>query len=92
VKGRNAAGEFEPGAIRTVDEVVFPSGAVQGLCDAGNLCAECHQGRESGLTIANAIAANPHRFLNRHYFAAAIRFGTEMTAPSIPDGPTSWEG
>jgi hypothetical protein len=81
---KNAESEFELGATRVVDEVVFPSGAVQSLGDASNLCAECHQGRESGLTVANAIAANPggpHRFLNRHYFAAAaIRFGTEVTA------------
>ncbi|BCR05994.1 c-type cytochrome [Desulfuromonas versatilis] len=81
---KNAAGEFELGATRTVNQVTFPSGAVRTLGDASNLCAECHQGRESGLTVANAIATTPggpHRFLNRHYFAAAaIRFGTDVDA------------
>lgn len=51
-----------------------------------NLCLECHQGRESTLTMNNALAAFPDldkvdpaiRFRNIHYLAAgATLFGTQ---------------
>jgi hypothetical protein len=84
LQAKDAAGAFVLGPLRSVDEVAFPSGAVQSIPDGSNLCMECHQGRESGLTVVNAIAENPagpHRFINRHYFAAAaIFFGSEVTA------------
>jgi nitrate reductase cytochrome c-type subunit len=67
-----------------IADVTFPSGAVRSLEDDSNMCMACHQGRESGLTVANEIATNPggpHSFINRHYFAAAaILFGTEVQA------------
>ena len=70
----------------TADDVTFPSGLV---VDSGsnttNLCMQCHQGRESGASVAALIGDLPAdevsaslRFLNVHYFAAgATRFGTQ---------------
>jgi hypothetical protein len=72
-------------------QVTFPSGAVLtfGEDDAGesNLCMNCHQGRESTVSVNNAINAvgvGPDtvdaglRFRNVHYFAAgATLFGTD---------------
>ena len=64
----------------------FPSGAE---LDTGNpdsnLCINCHQGRESSVSVSRSIAGLPAdepsenlRFLNVHYFAAgATLFGTE---------------
>ena len=69
-----------------VEKVKFPSGAV---LDTGspesNVCANCHQGRESGVSLAaligdaeDDVVAENLRFLNVHYFAsAATRFGAE---------------
>ena len=71
---------YEAGAVK------FPSGA---SIDSGepdtNLCMNCHQGRESGVSvdklIGDAAADDPAeglRFLNPHYFAAgATRWGSE---------------
>ncbi len=71
---------------RQVDDVTFPSGATlsTGSLDS-NLCVSCHQGRESGLSVSDAIAgldldtvAASLRFINPHYFAAgATFFGTQ---------------
>ena len=71
---------------RQVAEVAFPSGATldTGSLDS-NICINCHQGRESGLTISEAIAgldpdtvAESLSFRNPHYFAAgATLFGTQ---------------
>jgi hypothetical protein len=73
---------FEP---YTVEAVRFPSGA---LLDSGdptsNICLNCHQGRESGLSVAGAVAGfaedevmSDARFVNVHYFAAgATLFGS----------------
>jgi hypothetical protein len=70
-----------------VASVKFPSGAE---VDSGNqdtnLCMNCHQGRESGVSIARAIGSAEDdavteslRFLNPHYFAAgATRFGADV--------------
>ncbi len=66
-----------------VQQVVFPSGAIKTLGDSSNICMQCHQGRESGLSVVNATPAGNgyYRFINRHYFAeAAIFFGSEVTA------------
>jgi hypothetical protein len=69
-----------------VAEVEFPSGAVLSLDDPdANLCLNCHQGRESTVSVNNLIEGlEPDagderlRFLNVHYFAAgATLFGTE---------------
>jgi hypothetical protein len=68
---------------RQVDKVKFPSGAVLdiGSKDA-NLCLECHQGRESTVSVNAAIKSSgltddqvatkdkPLGFRNPHYFAA----------------------
>jgi ribosomal protein L31 len=73
----------------SVAEVKFPSGAV--LTFPGdpppdaNLCLECHQGRESTVSVNKAIGDLPAdtvsadlRFRNPHYFGAgATVFGTE---------------
>ena len=67
------------GALRTVDEVELPSGAVVG--DAGNpsnLCLVCHAGRASKSTIDAAIAAADLSFQDVHQLpAAAVRFGAD---------------
>jgi hypothetical protein len=59
------------------DTVTFPSGAVQDLNNSSNICMTCHQGRESGQSIDDAIADNPggpYSFINIHYFPAAATF------------------
>jgi hypothetical protein len=81
-----------------VNEVTFPSGAVLGFdnnVDA-NLCIECHQGRESTVSVNAAIAragVGPNEvsedlnFRNPHYFAAgATLFGVEA------EGAYQYEG
>ena len=69
-----------------VESVKFPSGAVIDSGDPDtNLCMNCHQGRESGVSIARLIGdaeddvvSESLRFLNPHYFAAgATRFGAD---------------
>ena len=76
-----------PGYTRyDMPEVEFPSGAE---LDTGNpdsnLCLNCHQGRESGVSVEEAVegleldtVAGSLRFINVHYYVAgATRFGTE---------------
>lgn len=69
-----------------VKEVKFPSGAVVEAPDENSgLCLNCHQGRESTVSMNKLIGdaeadtvSESLRFLNVHYFAAgATRFGTE---------------
>lgn len=70
-----------------VASVRFPSGAVVAFEDApdNNLCLNCHQGRESSVSVTNAVkgldvdvASDKIRFRNVHYFAAgATLFGTD---------------
>ena len=69
-----------------VTEVKFPSGATIDSGDLDtNLCMNCHQGRESGVSVSKLIGdaeadvvSDKLRFLNPHYFAAgATRFGAE---------------
>lgn len=69
-----------------IENVKFPSGAVLTAEDENsNLCLNCHQGRESTVSMNKLIGdteadtvSESLRFLNIHYFAAgATRFGTE---------------
>jgi hypothetical protein len=69
-----------------VAEVRFPSGAVLAFEEPdSNLCIQCHQGRESTVSMNRLIGdlgpdeqSESLRFLNVHYFAAgATLFGTE---------------
>ena len=72
------------------DSVKFPSGETVtfGEGNDANLCLNCHQGRESTVSMNNAIKANGATddevsdklaFRNPHYFAAgATLFGTEV--------------
>lgn len=75
-----------------VSSVTFPSGATVTLEDIGGqdstmlLCMQCHQGRESTVSVNQATAGLPAdtvaenlRFLNIHYFAAgATLFGADV--------------
>jgi hypothetical protein len=70
----------------SVENVKFPSGAVLSLSNPdSNLCLECHQGRESTVSmnklltgLEDDVVSDKLRFLNVHYFAAgATLFGTE---------------
>jgi hypothetical protein len=71
----------------TVNEVAFPSGAVLSFGEAvdSNLCLNCHQGRESTVSVNELTeGVGPDTiseqlgFLNVHYFAAgATLFGSE---------------
>ena len=75
----------------TVDktEVLMPSGALIGGLGADAVCMECHQGRQSGASVAAAIdragvdhdeVMDAQGFLNIHYYAAAATlFGSEAT-------------
>ena len=75
--------------------VTFPSGATIDSGDPDtNLCMNCHQGRESTVSVNRLIGdAEPDdqaeglRFLNPHYFAAgATRWGTEAKGAYEYDG------
>jgi hypothetical protein len=82
----------------TVDEVRFPSGKTVTFGEAvdANLCLNCHQGRESSVSVNAAITAagvgddevsEALRFRNPHYFAAgATLFGNEV------EGAYQYEG
>ena len=72
-----------------VPSVRFPSGATVSFGErdsAANMCLNCHQGRESTVSVNRLIGDAPDdqvteglRFLNIHYFAAgATLFGTEV--------------
>ncbi len=79
--------EFSP---YTVTEVGFPSGAVVSFGEesTSNICLNCHQGRESTVSVSNAIMAagvgddevsEELAFRNPHYYSAgASLFGTEV--------------
>ena len=71
---------------RGVEAVVFPSGAVLDTGDNdSNLCINCHQGRQSGLSVEDVVAGidpdtviEGQGFINVHYKpAGATRFGAE---------------
>lgn len=70
------------------DDATFPSGATAtfGAGEDANLCMQCHQGRESGVSVVNAIAGKDVdtvdaglKFINVHYLAAgATLFGSDV--------------
>ena len=72
---------------RTANDATFPSGATLTFGEGvdSNLCIECHQGRESTVSVDKALAGKPDdtvdstiRFINVHYLAAgATLFGSE---------------
>jgi Cytochrome c7 and related cytochrome c len=74
-------------AVYSLAEVEFPSGAVVTFGEGApaNLCLNCHQGRESTVSVDRAIGDNTDdtvveglSFRNPHYFGAgASLFGTE---------------
>lgn len=82
----------------TINSVTFPSGASVSLPDKdANLCLECHQGRESTVSVNNAIAGKDLDtvptpalgFRNVHYFAAgATLFGNDVKGIYQYDGKT----
>jgi len=80
---------YEAGAVD------FPSGAtIDGGNPETNLCMNCHQGRESGVSVNRLIGdaapddqAEGLRFLNPHYFAAgATVWGAEAQGAYQYDG------
>ena len=95
-------------ATLAVTSVPFPSGVSLTFSSkkddkgnllpvAANLCIECHQGRESTVTMNNALVsfkeldkASPNlRFKNVHYFAAgATLFGNDAKGAYQYDGKT----
>jgi len=69
-----------PPSLLAAGPVTFPSGAVIDLGDSSNLCMNCHQGRESKVSLDKKINGNagPYSFTNIHYYpVGAIMFGTE---------------
>ncbi len=74
-------------SVYPLETVTFPSGAKLGFESSpnDNLCLNCHQGRESTVSVNRAIAGLPAdtpsdriSFRNIHYFAAgATLFGSE---------------
>lgn len=81
------------------EQVTFPSGATVSFGEdnlESNLCINCHQGRESKVSVDAAIgelgpdeSSENLRFRNIHYFAAgATLFGTEVQGAYEYDGQT----
>ncbi len=81
-----------------VDEVEFPSGATASFGEGAtsNLCLNCHQGRQSTVSVNSRIGDNEDDavveglgFANVHYFAAgATMFGGEVMGGYQYDGKT----
>ena len=80
-----------------IESATFPSGASVSFEDpSNNLCITCHQGRESTVSVNNAIGdlgddevGDGLRFRNIHYFVAgATLFGTEVKGAYEFDGQT----
>ena len=78
--------DYEDFGIYEPEDMTYPSGATLSFeTMASNLCATCHQGRESGQSVVRATSGMDDdevserlRFINPHYFAAAAtRWGTE---------------
>lgn len=70
-----------PPQVRTVSSVTFPSGVIKDLGNSSNICINCHQGRESKLSVDSKIVASsgPYTFTNIHYFAVgAVLYGSEV--------------
>lgn len=88
---------LETYTVYPVKSVRFPSGAALDGGDAStNLCMNCHQGRQSTVSVNAAVSGKDDdtvsdglSFLNVHYFAAgATRFGTEAKGAYEYDGQT----
>lgn len=59
-------------ALRAVDSVTYPGGAVVSAPgNPNNICGTCHSGRESKASVDTAIATNKLSFKNVHYLPAA---------------------
>lgn len=80
---------------RRMTSVTFPSGAeVKGLEPASARCMQCHQGRESTVSVNEALkdkkpdeVSDKLRFINIHYRAAgATRYGSEVQGAYEYDG------
>jgi hypothetical protein len=88
----------EQGTVRDHTSVKFPSGVVIEDLGPEALCMECHQGRESKISVDADIAevgvdddtASPDlSFTNIHYYAAAAdQFGTVVKGGYEYDGKT----
>ncbi len=85
---------------RLAAQVTFPSGEVVDSGDnTTNLCMQCHQGRESKVSVDAKVAGKPAdtidstlSFVNVHYFAAgATRYGTQAKGGYEYDG-MSYDG
>jgi hypothetical protein len=89
---------FQDFSLYQTDEVKFPSGAVLSFGEGmpANLCLNCHQGRESTVSVNAAIekagvgdddVSEDLSFRNVHYFAAgATLFGSEAQGVYQYDG------
>lgn len=85
-------------AVYALETVTFPSGAEVGFTDkpSANLCLNCHQGRESTVSVDRAIGeagdddvVEGLSFRNVHYFAAgATLFGTDAKGVYEYEGKT----
>jgi hypothetical protein len=78
-----------------LEPIVFPSGDTATFNNNSNLCMACHQGRESGQSIADATPNGENQdydsysFINIHYYAAgATFFGSEVNGGYEYDGQT----
>jgi hypothetical protein len=91
----------EQGIVRNHTSVIFPSGIeVEGLGPEA-LCMECHQGRESKISVDADIeeagveddeVSSDLGFINIHYYAAAAdQFGTVVKAGYEYDGKTYYD-
>jgi hypothetical protein len=76
--------------IRSVASVTFPSDVeIDEVAGGGssNLCATCHQGRESKTSVDERIATGKYAFLNIHYLPAASTYmGSEAGVGYEYDG------
>lgn len=82
---------------RRMTSVSFPSGMeIKGLKPASARCMQCHQGRESTVSVNEAVKgmepdklSDKLHFINIHYRAAgATRYGTEVKGAYEYDGKT----
>ena len=81
-------------SVDALSTVTFPSGAVVAVVSAEAPCVQCHQGRQSGLSVASAVEGvdadtviEGQRFINVHYAAAgATREGSVANVGYQYDG------
>jgi len=84
--------------VITIEQVAFPSGAQLSMGNpTNNVCLECHQGRESTVSVNQATegldpdaVSEDLAFLNVHYFAtAATLMGTNAKGAYEYDGQSA---